>query len=145
VVLQEQAVGPADRTADGGIEPAAVRRWIDAACEAYLERCPALHRAAADAGLALARRISRLPDAGLLGHPESVAVSASAAEFRPASVGLSVRMRALDPDDDGGHEVSLNATVQVTLTDPATGEPAELGTGIRDELIALEHAAQHFN
>src|SRR4051812_19530044 len=92
VVLREQPVGPADRTADGAIEPAAVRRWIDAACAAYLDRCPALHRAAADTGLELARRISRLPDAGLLGRPDSVAVSASAAEFRPASVSLSVRM-----------------------------------------------------
>jgi hypothetical protein len=31
------------------------------------------------------------------------------------------------------------------LEDPVTGEARELGDEIRDELIALEHSAAHFN
>ncbi len=143
VVLVEQAVGPADRTADGGVEPAAVGRWIDAARHAYLDRCPVLERTRAAAGLVLSHRVGRLPDAALFGRPDVVAVSASAAEFRPSSFTLSVRMRAVDTTDD--RDVALNATVTVSLTDPATGEAAELGDEIRDELISLEHAAEHFN
>jgi acyl-CoA thioesterase FadM len=143
-VLVEVPVGPGDRTAGGGVDPAAVSRWIDAARQAYLDRCPALERARAAGGLTLTHRVTRQPDASLLGTPESVAVSASAAEFRPSSFTLSVRMRAVDTSD-GDRDVALNATVTVSLTDPATGEPTELGTEIRDELIALEHAAQYFN
>jgi hypothetical protein len=33
----------------------------------------------------------------------------------------------------------------VSLEDPATGEAREIGDDIRDELIALEHAAAHYN
>jgi hypothetical protein len=31
------------------------------------------------------------------------------------------------------------------LEDPVTGEARDLGDEIRDELIALEHGAQHYN
>jgi acyl-CoA thioesterase FadM len=143
-VLVEQPVGPGDRTAGGGVDPAAVDRWIDAARQAYLDRCAVLERVRAAAGLALTHRVLRRPDAALLGSPASVAVSASAAEVRPSSFTLSVRLRGMARSDDD-RDVALNATVLVSLTDPATGDPVELGTEIRDELIALEHAAQHFN
>jgi hypothetical protein len=33
----------------------------------------------------------------------------------------------------------------VALELPATGEARELGDGVRGELIALEHAAEHYN
>jgi hypothetical protein len=61
-------------------------------------------------------------------------VTATAAELRPTSFTISVRLRPID----GDQEVPRNAAWVVSL-------PAELGTDIRDELIALEHAAQHFN
>jgi hypothetical protein len=39
----------------------------------------------------------------------------------------------------------VNATCVMRLVDPAAGEPRELGDEVRDELIALEHAAEHYN
>jgi hypothetical protein len=38
----------------------------------------------------------------------------------------------------------LNIACEIRLRD-ATGTPAALGNGVRDELIALEHAARHYN
>lgn len=39
----------------------------------------------------------------------------------------------------------MNTTCRIHLEDPATGAAHELGTEIRDELIALEHSARYFN
>jgi hypothetical protein len=39
----------------------------------------------------------------------------------------------------------VDVTCIVRLVDPTTGEPRELGAEVRDELIALEHAAEHYN
>jgi acyl-CoA thioesterase FadM len=51
------------------------------------------------------------------------------------------RVREGSGDRDGAVDVSCI----VRLVDPSTGEPRELGTEVRDELIALEHAAEHYN
>jgi hypothetical protein len=54
---------------------------------------------------------------------------------------VAVRLRPLDGDRD----TPVNAACVVRLVDPASGEPRELGDEVRDELIALEHAAEHVN
>ncbi|MDQ1511177.1 MAG: hypothetical protein QOG50_3021 [Actinomycetota bacterium] len=40
-----------------------------------------------------------------------------------------------------GKDDAINATCEVSLEDPETGEACELGNDVRDELIALAHAA----
>lgn len=137
VVLEEHAVEESDRDADGVVTDEAVERWLAGARQAYLDRCERLYQP----GLELRSRLGAPAPGERLGRPESVVVSATAAEVRPASFSISVRVRPID----GEHEMPLNATWTVTLVDPATGEARELGSDVRDELIALEHGAEHYN
>jgi hypothetical protein len=53
---------------------------------------------------------------------------------------LAVRVRTL-----GAEDRVVNGSQRVELVDPVSGAAQELGTAIRDELIAIEHAARHFN
>lgn len=140
VVQAEYAVTGAGG-AGGAVSDETVRQWVEAACATYLDRCGALRRAAAEPGCELRTRITVLPSGGQLGGPDSVLVTATASQFRPASVSIAVRLRPLG----GPREDPVNARCEVSLVEPATGEARELGTEIRDELIALEHAAEHFN
>lgn len=68
-------------------------------------------------------------------------MSASATEVFPTSFVISLRVRATGGESDE----LVNASCTVELADPATGAGREIDNGIRDELIALEHAARHFN
>jgi len=70
-----------------------------------------------------------------------VVVTAGVREVWPSSFAMAVRLRAVGGDRD----LAVNATCILRLVDPTTGEPRELGAEVRDELIALEHSAEHFN
>jgi hypothetical protein len=59
---------------------------------------------------------------------------------RPTSFTIAVRVRTGGEDD-----VAVNTSCAVALEDPEAGTARDLGTDVRDELIALEHAAAHFN
>jgi hypothetical protein len=54
---------------------------------------------------------------------------------------MAFRVRSYGSADD----VVRNVTCTVGLEDPRTGAAPELGDAVRDELIALEHAARHTN
>jgi hypothetical protein len=86
-------------------------------------------------------RMNVVPDAAGLGRPQSVVVSAGATEVRPSSFTVAVRMRSMGDDGDGG---VLNVACEISLEDQA-GDAHEIGAHVRDELIALAHAARHFN
>jgi hypothetical protein len=60
---------------------------------------------------------------------------------RAESVVLHDRVPLRPTDGDG--DDAINAACEVSLEEPETGEAPELGDDIRDELIALEHAASH--
>ena len=140
VVRQKHALDAGDFDADGVVRAEAVDRWITEARIAHLERCLVLTAMQAEAGLALQSRLRQPPDRERLGRPSAVVVSAGATELFPDSITLAFRLR---PADGGGDVV--NASCVVSLEDPATGEAVDLGTDVRDELIALEHAARHTN
>jgi len=91
--------------------------------------------------LVLRAQVGALPPGARLGRPSAVAVSAGATEVRRSSFTVAVRLRAAG----GATDVAVNAACVVSLQDPATGEARELGGDVRDELIALDHAAAHFN
>jgi len=118
----------------GPVTAETVAAWIDSATGAYLDRCPPLRRP----GLLLRKRTLAHPPAAMLGEPDSVIVSASAAEVHLDSFTMSLRIRS-------AHDTALNAKCVVTLADSATGGPLPVTNDIRDQLIALEHAAEHFN
>lgn len=124
-----------DHAVDGEVTEQLVSRWVDDACAAYLDRCPLVNR------FEVRREIRPLPPVALLGSPAEVCATASATEVLPDSFTLSVRLRPLG----GDRETPLNATCVVRLHDPDSGEPRPVGDDVRDELIALEHAARHFN
>jgi hypothetical protein len=139
VVAEEHEVTPADRTEDGAIAPTAIAAWTTAACRAYLDACPVLEATRAAAALELV--VTSPPLARPLPAAPRVVVTASATEVLPRAFVLATRLRTLGADD--GQVV--NATHEVTLVEPATGEAHEIGRDVRDELIAHEHAARHLN
>jgi acyl-CoA thioesterase FadM len=140
-VLEEHEVMPDDVDADGVVRDASVARWVGGARDAYLGGLSVLHELRARAGLELRDRVEGVPPGAALGRPKVVAVTAGVREVTPTSFALALRLRAMG----GERDAVANVACAVWLEDPATGEPAELGDDVRDELIALEHAAQHFN
>jgi acyl-CoA thioesterase FadM len=141
VVRQEYPVTADDLDGDGVVSDQTVERWVTAAQQAYLDHCAVLRQTRDESGLALRVRVSSFPQGALLGRPTGVAVTASASEVRPSSFTISVRVRP----GGGDREFPVNATCVVLLEDAVSGEVHELGKAVRDELIALEHSAQHFN
>lgn len=124
-----------DHVLDGVVTEELVSRWVDDACSAYLDLCPLVGR------FDVRREVRALPPVAILGTPTEVCATASATEVLPDAFTLSVRLRPLGGDRD----TPLNATCVVRLADRETGEPRPVGDDVRDELIALEHAARHFN
>jgi acyl-CoA thioesterase FadM len=139
-VLQEHRVTAGDLDADGAVRDERVAQWVAGARSAYLRRCAAL-RVRQASGLELQDRVAPLPPGAALGRPAAVVVTAGVREVWPSSFALAVRLRPVDGDRDG----AVDVTCIVRLVDPTTGEPRELGAEVRDELIALEHAAEHYN
>ena len=141
VVLREHPVGADDVDADGNVLDEVLARWVEEACAAYLDRCRLLDEMRDRDGLVLRSRVGALPPGARLGRPSVVAVSAGAREVRRSSFTIAVRLRAAGESGD----TALNVACVVSLEDPATGEARELEDNVRDELMALEHAATHFN
>ncbi|MBO0706307.1 MAG: hypothetical protein J2P39_13365 [Candidatus Dormibacteraeota bacterium] len=140
-VRQDHAVGGEDRDGAGTVRDGVLERWVTAAGSAYLERCPVLQEKRERDWLELRQRIRNLPAGSGLGRPERVLVTARATECRPSSFVVAVRLLPLG----GELGVAMDVWCDVQLADPATGEPRELDSRVRDELISIEHAAGHYN
>jgi len=130
-VLQEHDVVPGDLDAEGFVTDRAITAWVESACSAYLGQSDRLHSARHDTDLPRGTRVER---------PEQVVVSATATEVHPSSFTIAVRLRPIGATADE----ALNAMCVVTLEDPS-GQVQPVDDGVRDELIALEHAARHYN
>src|SRR5262249_55416573 len=141
VVLERYDVRADDRDATGAVRDDVVERWIDALCAAYLECCPVLREQAETSGCVVRRETGPRPSGADFGAPVSVNVSAGATEIWPTEFAVEVRFRSYGSGDD----VACSASCRVSIVDPTTGEARELGDAVRDELIALAHAARHFN
>ena len=137
----DRPVSPNDLDPDGYVTAEALGGWLAEAVEAYLAQCTTLHDRVARESLNLVRRPGRQPRASLLGRPTEVLITASATEVRPTEFFVSVRVRPFGGEVD----LPLNVTCRVSIEDDTTGEPVELGTTVRDELIALEHAAEYMS
>jgi acyl-CoA thioesterase FadM len=141
VVLLGHTVAGDDRDADGVLRDEVVVRWIGEACDAYLECCSVLRDTSERAGRSVRCDMGDLPRGAMFGAVHTVNVSAGATEVWPTAFRIAFRIRAFGGDGD----VAFNAAATVTVVDPATGKPGEIGDDVRDELIALAHAARHFN
>jgi hypothetical protein len=140
-VVTEHPVGPQDVDADHLMTDEAVDRWTLAAAATYLRQCSTLEDRRSGAGLALNTTVRPRSGTSNLHGATSVAVSATATEVFPRAFVISVRIRPV-----GGESTDpLDLTCEIRLEDPATGVPQDIDHEIRDELIALEHAARHFN
>ena len=139
-VVQEQTASAEELDAHGAVLTEVIDRWIDDACRAYLAQCTVLDAMRARDALELECRHDAIAPGALAGGPTSVVVSATATEVWPDAFAISVRIRPLD----GASEQPLNVVCEIRLRDE-TGTPVALGNGVRDELIALEHAASHYN
>jgi hypothetical protein len=140
VVLREHAVTPDTVDVDGALRDDVVAQWVEAARDAYLSECSVLGALRRERGLALDARVAGVPAASALGRPAAVVVSASATEVHPTSFTIALRLRPVG----GGAERAWNITTVVSLRD-GDDRAHPLGDAVRDELIALEHAARHFN
>ncbi|HSO93916.1 MAG TPA: hypothetical protein VLS53_05535 [Candidatus Dormibacteraeota bacterium] len=141
-VRQMHTVTPAQLDATGAISDRTLEEWVSAACTEYLDGCTVLESLRARSGLSLVRQARQLPGGERLGCPTTVVVSASVPEVRPSSFTLAVRLRPVG-GDDAGHVIDSSCLVH--LENAATGEPADLGEAVRDELIAIERSARHHN
>ena len=141
VVLRDHVVDADDVDADGHVLDEILARWVDEACAAYLDQCRVLGEMRDREGLVLRSRVGSWPPGARLGRPTSVAVSAGAREVRRSSFTIAVRLRT----SGGETDVTVNVASVVSLQDPVTRDARELGDDVRDELIALEQAAAHFN
>ena len=139
VEVREFTVTPADLSARGGVRAEAIDRWLAEARAAYLEHCIVLRELRDRSGLALRARFDQPLAPQRFGTPTSIIIGVGATEIHPTSFTMAFRVRAIDVDGD----TAINVTCAVALADPETGEACELGEDIRDELIALEHAASH--
>src|SRR5262245_26265746 len=140
VVLHGHDVREEEVDADGDVRADVVAGGADVAGRAHLEACHALAATADTTGLAMSALVGSLPPGAHFGRPQAVAVSASAREVRRSTFTIGVRLRTGAEDD-----VAVNASCVVCLEEEDTGAVRDLGTDVRDELIALEHAAGHFN
>jgi hypothetical protein len=132
LVLQEHTVAPSDVDEVGAVRAEIVDGWLDAARKAYLAQCPLLTALIGTGALDI-RTVGPAP---LYDALDGVAVSATAAEVQPAAVTISLRIRGADS------VVNARSVLRVLGPD---GQAIELGKAIRDELIALEHSAAHYN
>jgi acyl-CoA thioesterase FadM len=139
VVRRKYAVGPDDLDSGGVVRAEAIERWIADTRSAYLEHCAALRALQEGAGLELRAHIHHAPAPERFGRPTAVVVGAGATEIRPTSFTIAFRLQPTDGDGDD----AVNAACEVSLEDPETGAAHELGDDVRDELIALAHAAAH--
>jgi acyl-CoA thioesterase FadM len=139
-VVQEHPVEAHDLE-DGHVTADAIGRWAASARDEYLDQCEVLESTRTRDGLELELRDESRPDLEVLDGAARVVISASATEVFPTSFVVALRIRALGTESD--QPVNLACTVR--LVDPATGDPSPIDDAIRDELIALEHAARHFN
>jgi hypothetical protein len=142
VVRQQHRLDGDALTADGLVRDDTVARWVAEACDAYLVHCRVLAEMTARAELTVRKQAGAMPDGEFFGRPRTVVVSAGVTEFYPTSFTIAVRVRSYGRQDD---DVVANVRCVVDLEDPTTGEACELGDAVRDELIALEHAARHTN
>ena len=140
-VVTEHAVGPEDLGADATITDAAVDRWAAAATAAYLEQCARLEDRRATDGLVVRSSVREHGGARQLGGAPTVVVTATATEVLPEAFVVAVRIRPLAADSDD----PLDLACEIRLEDPVTGAAQDIGRDIRDELIALEHGARHYN
>jgi len=115
--------------------------WVEAAVSAYVDGCPLVQELAAEDGAELTQTPAAVPAGALIGRPASVLVTAGATELHPTSFTVAVRIRPIG----GDHDDPANATSVVRVNSVETGEPRPLGNDIRDELIAIQHAARFFN
>ena len=134
VVAREFAVAPGDFGPDDGLLDSVIEGWILAACDEYLEHCAALRAVREAGGLTTGVRIGARNGMERLRGATDVLVSVRATEFLPDVFRLAVRVR--------GPDGVVDTTCEVRLED-AAGTPVALDESIRDELIALEHAASH--
>jgi hypothetical protein len=140
-VLQEHPVGDSDLEPGGGVRDRSVAGWVAAIQAAYLERCTVLGELRRRSGLTLREEVTRLPSGASLGRPAAVLVTAGVTEVLPQAFMLAVRLRT----DGAERDVAVNARVRLWLEDPATGAASAIGDELRDEFIALAHAAEHYN
>ena len=139
VVLQRHNLGAGDFDADGFVCAEVVDAWLADARAAYLDKCAVLQALRERVGGELQATVTRPPARDRIGRPTAVIVTAGATALYPDAITLAFRIRPLGGEGDDG----INAACSVVLVDPATGERCELGDDVRDELIALEHAAEH--
>jgi hypothetical protein len=114
-----------DDLAHGRLTQAAVRRLGDEAVDALIAIAPLLSATERRASPTSAQLNGTFAAAG------DVTISASAAEIYPASVEVAVRIR---PADGSGSSVDAVWSLAVD---------GGVSAAVRDELIALVHAARH--
>jgi hypothetical protein len=139
-VRRDHRVAATDRDSEGRIRDDAVTRWVADALDAFLDQCAVLDRLRVSEALERREQTRWLSSPADLDAAPNVLVTATATEVFPTSFVVAVRVRPVSGQDDH----PLDARSSVELVDES-GTPKALGDAVRDELIALAHAARHYN
>ena len=135
----DRSVGPDDLDNDGYVRAEVLAGWLAAAVDAYVAQCQTLQQVPPHHHIV--RRPGRQPRASLLGRPSDVLVTASVTEITWTEIVVTIQVRPYGSDVD----LPLSVTCRVSVEDQDTGDPAQLDAAVRDEITALERAAEYIS
>lgn len=129
-VVVSLAVTPADRDADGRLTAPAIERLFTEGRAAYFDECSTID------GSTVEVRGSTVQPGRAAVSDDGVTVAVAVVEVFPDSFTMTARMRPDGPSDGEG----IAATAWCSVSPGGT-----VSTALRDELIAIAHAAKHFH
>ena len=129
-VVVSRAVTPADRDADGRLTEAAIERLFTEGRAAYFDECATIDGSTVDV------RQTKVQPGRAAVSDDGVTVAVAVVEVFPDSFTMTARMRPDGPSDGEG----IAATAWCSVSPGGT-----VSTAMRDELIAMAHAAKHLH
>jgi hypothetical protein len=129
-VVVSRAVTPADRDADGRLTEAAIERLFTEGRAAYFDECSTIDGSTVDV------RQTKVQPGRAAVSDAGVTVAVAVVEVFPDSFTMTARMRPDGPSDGEG----IAATAWCSVSPGGT-----VSTAMRDELIAMAHAAKHLH
>jgi acyl-CoA thioesterase FadM len=133
-------VGPNQLGPDGSPHHGALGRWRALVWNAYLDRCPSLHRETCEGRSRLVVTPLRLGLCRTMEPGIRALIGTAMTELRTSSFKMAFRIRALG--SDGGPVA--DGRFSVALLEVATGNPLTLPDQIRRELLAVEADASDY-
>ena len=133
-VVVSVAVTPADRDADGRLTETAIERLFTEGRAAYFDECSTIDGSTVDV------RQTKVQPGRAAVRDDGVTVAVAVVEVFPDSFTMTARVRPDGPSDSTGAGEGIAATAWCSVSPGGA-----VSNAMRDELIAMAHAAKHFH